>query len=196
MELLLNGNKLDVQLENEKNLHEILTFFEEECIKNNATIVQIALNDVVISASTLDTKFDTSISEIKKLEISTVCEDDIVSAMKNLSVQLTTICDGLEQIPVHLQTNKDSEAKSVITSFANAFDTLCHLISLTALFPNKFSEFKIEEMNINEYLKDFSPMLEEFEVALAEKDTVLIGDLAEYEIMPRLTKLIASIQKM
>jgi len=196
MELLLNGNKLDVQLENEKNLHEILTFFEKECIKNNATIVEIALNNEVIPASKLDEKFTTPVSNINKLEISTVCEEDIITAMKNLAVQLSSICEGLEQIPLQLQTNKDSEAKSVITSFANAFDTLCHLISLTALFPNRFSEFRIEEMDINEYLKDFSPMLQEFEGALSEKDTVLIGDLAEYEIMPRLTKLIASIQKM
>ncbi|HZK20311.1 MAG TPA: hypothetical protein VFC68_06270 [Treponemataceae bacterium] len=196
MEIFLNGNKLDAEIEHEKTLHEVLVFFEKECMKNDATIVQIEVNGTVIPAGELDTIFNTPLPEVQKLAISTVCEKDIVKSIKNLAVQLTTICEGLEQISVKYQTNNDNEVSAIITSFANSFDSLCHLISLTALFPTKFSHFKIDDMTIIEFLQDFSPILEEFETALKEKDTVLVGDLAEYEIMPRLTNLIASIQKI
>ncbi|OJF77575.1 MAG: hypothetical protein BKP49_00920 [Treponema sp. CETP13] len=196
MDLFINGIKIDAQIENEKTLQEVLSYFEEEGIKNNATIVKIIVNGKEISAEELDSEFGKPLTEIETLEISTICENDIVTAMKNFAIQLSTVCTGLEQIPINLQTNQDAQVNTVISSFANSFDTLCHLISLTALFPERFDAFRIDEMDINQYLKDFSPMLKEFENALKDKDTVLIGDLAEYEIMPRLTKLIASIKEM
>lgn len=196
MELFINGIKIDAQIEHEKTLQEVLSYFEEEGIKNNATIVKIVVNGNELSAEKLDSEFGKPLTEINTLEISTICESDIVTAMKNFAIQLSTVCTGLEQIPINLQTNKDIEVNTVISSFANSFDTLCHLISLTALFPARFNEFRIDEMDINEYLEDFSPMLKDFETALKNKDTVLIGDIAEYEIMPRLNKLVASIKEM
>ncbi len=41
-------------------------------------------------------------------------------------------------------------------------------------------------MQFNEFFADFSPILIDFEQALQNNDTVLIGDLSEYEICPRL----------
>jgi hypothetical protein len=39
---------------------------------------------------------------------------------------------------------------------------------------------------VSDFFADLTPVLSEFEEALKANDTVLVGDLAEYEICPRL----------
>ena len=81
----------------------------------------------------------------------------------------------------------------IINRFAESFDILCHLATLSSLFPAKFDGKKIAEKSLAEFLKDFSPILTDFEDSLKNKDTVLTGDLAEYELKPRLEAYISDI---
>ena len=51
-------------------------------------------------------------------------------------------------------------------------------------------------MNFNDFFKEFSPVLLDYEQALQSNDTVLIGDLSEYEICPRLQAISEALKNI
>ena len=79
---------------------------------------------------------------------------------------------------------------------ADSINHFCHLAALASLFPETFTNTTIDGMNFNDFFKDFSPILADFEQALQNNDTVMIGDLAEYEICPRLQKISESLKNL
>ena len=51
-------------------------------------------------------------------------------------------------------------------------------------------------MDFSDFFADFQPILKDFEDALKNNDTVTVGDLAEYEICPRLISIAETLEKM
>ena len=113
--------------------------------------------------------------------------------MKELASDFEPLCSELEELPVLMQQNNDKKSFDIINRFAESFDILCHLATLSSLFPAKFEGKLIAEKSLTDFLKDFSPVLTDFEESLKNKDTVLTGDLAEYELKPRLEAYVSDI---
>ena len=59
-----------------------------------------------------------------------------------------------------------------------------------------FKDTKINGMAFSDFFSDFSPILLDFEQALQNNDTVLIGDLSEYEICPRLKEISKTLKEI
>ena len=109
--------------------------------------------------------------------------------MHTFTEPFETLSAQFEDIGVLYQSNKDGEVSQIIATFAELFSSFSKTISLLSLFPNYFQKIAIENKSILDYLNSFSTLLVEFEAALTNKDRVLIGDLAEYEIAPVLETL-------
>lgn len=186
MIFLLNNEEIDIQLENEKTVGEVLTNFQILCEKNNATIIGINIDDQNIDADKIEQHFNTDINNIEKLNISTVCLQDIYLGFANINQLCNEITSKLEDIPVQLQNNQDNIANKTITDFTYLFDSFCRITTLATIFPDLFEKLKIDDKSLHIFLQeDFSPILADFEQAIKSKDTILIGDLAEYEILPK-----------
>jgi hypothetical protein len=190
MKFYVNDNEIDLTLENEKTVGEILSAFEVECEKNDATIVNITIDEKNIPADKIDDIYPTLLENINSISLQTIAKNDIIQALKQLASKFELFFQQIEQIPVQLQSSEGNKAIQTVTQFTEYFDILCHLISLCTLFPSLFSSFTIDGKDLNFFLKDFSPLLIDFENALKDQDTVLIGDLAEYEILPRLQNFV------
>ena len=63
------------------------------------------------------------------------------------------------------------------------------------LTSKKTGEETINGMNFKDFFEDFSPILHDFEDAMKNNDTVLIGDLSEYEICPRLKSISEALKQ-
>ena len=111
--------------------------------------------------------------------------------MSNLFEELS---NNMEEIPGKLQNNQKKEVSETINKLADSVDQFSHLAALASLFPETFSQKNIEGKNLKEFFTDFSSILLDFENALKNDDTVLIGDLAEYEICPRLKSISDSLK--
>jgi hypothetical protein len=189
MEFYVNNNKVDITLENEKTVGDILRGFETEFSKNDATTIAIVLNGHHVSAAEFDTFSAEPLTPDTKLELTIVTLDDIKNELSAESKAARILSQKLAQLPVQLQAGKDKEANMLIKDVADLIDQFCHTASLTALFPQVYTALIINEKNVADFFTDFAPILSDFEHALEAKDTVLIGDLAEYEISPRLQAL-------
>ena len=100
----------------------------------------------------------------------------------------------MEQIPAALQNGHGNDARESIAELADAIDSFCHTTALASLFPEILDAVSVEGKKLADFISEFPPLLADFEQALAAQDTVQIGDLAEYEICPRLTALGAALR--
>lgn len=195
MEVYINNQKIDIKLENEKTVGEVLTALQIEAEKNSATITKISVDDKIISANEFDQEAKKELNENTKISVQMISTFDIDDSLKNVSELLFKSGKNLVEIPVLLQTNKNKDADLFIKNFADCFDSFCQIVSFTALFPEKYSKFLIGENNINEFFKDFSPIVNELYKAYESKDFVTVGDLCEYEISPRLLQISNSVKE-
>jgi len=91
---------------------------------------------------------------------------------------LASMADELENVAVNLQTGKEMEAMQTIILLTELMQALLRSLSWT----------DVTEKTEN-YVSEIFNILSELEEALKANDTVLIGDLLEYELKPKLLEL-------
>ena len=196
MDFYVNGEKIDVKLEDEKTIGDVLKSFEVTCEENNAAVIGISIDGKTITADIFDEESKKELSENTKIEFSIINVETIKDSFASLANLFNELSTKMEEVPVLLQKNETKLASESITKLADSINHFCHLAALASLFPETFTNTTIDGMNFNDFFKDFSPILADFEQALQNNDTVMIGDLAEYEICPRLQKISESLKNL
>lgn len=93
----------------------------------------------------------------------------------------------LEDASIMLQSGKDRELITVLLNTSAIIQKFLRLLSILKndkLFSE--SDIKLEDEDFNSFHQSMNSILQELLSALEKKDTVLIGDLLEYEIVPRI----------
>lgn len=196
MTLIVNGQNLDITLENEKTVGDVLKSFELEAEKSELATIKICLNKKEITSEEFDAIISEPLEENTLIELTVISKGEVISSLEDSAGKFTDLSKQLEEIPVMLQSAKDSEANSLITTLAKEIDNFCHTAALSALFPDVYTKLTIEGKDIGTFFSEFSPVLSDFEEALKSKDTVTIGDLSEYEISPRLLSISEAINSI
>ncbi|HSV91854.1 MAG TPA: hypothetical protein VLH81_02210, partial [Desulfobacterales bacterium] len=104
---------------------------------------------------------------------------DPSAAIAGSAAAVARLLPGLAGIAVQLQTGRDREAMAVVTDLCDAVQRLLPLVAFLPRDPGR--ERLVAELNT---------ALRDLLAAFEAKDTVLIGDLAEYEVAPRLAGLL------
>jgi hypothetical protein len=136
-----------------------------------------------ISASLILSLIDERIREI----------GDPVGEFVRIGSLVAGIGERLEELPLDIQTGKDGRAVETVTLFSNAAEKL---FRLHFIFQSrgKFID-TINSVPVNDFFEDFNTALKELLAAFTGKDSVLVGDLAEYELAPRLRAFYAALKK-
>ena len=192
----INGEPVEVQLEGEETIGDVLKSFEITCEQNNAAVIGIIVNGKTITAQDFDEAASKPLEKDTKFEFSVVTKDSIKQSFTALSQLFAELSEKMEEIPVALQSGKNKEVGEAIKKVADSIDQFCHVAALASLFPEDFKNTLINGMQFTQFFEDFSPILKDFEQALQNNDTVLIGDLSEYEICPRLKSISESLEKI
>lgn len=186
MEFYVNGSKLDITLEDERTVGDVLRSFEAECARSKATTVSILVDGSQVLATNFDLVAARPLEEHTKFELGTVSQDEVRAAFRQQAERSRAVAAALVQVPAQLQGGKDKEANAAIEGFTDLIDDICHTYTLSTLFPELHETLSVGGKKLSEFFEDISAVLADFEQALKTKDTVLVGDLAEYEISPRL----------
>ena len=189
MEIYINGNKADITLDTEKILNDVLTGIENEITNSGAKIISINVDGENLNSKNFDDFAQKNIDEVDELRISSVYREEINLSFKNIKAAIEGIEENLSNISINLQTGKDSQVNKTIVDFADIFDAFCQTVTIFSAFPDEFNATKIEDKSILDFLTEFSPLLNDFMDAFEQKDTVMLGDLSEYEILPRLSQI-------
>ncbi|MDR0709462.1 MAG: hypothetical protein LBF77_05295, partial [Spirochaetaceae bacterium] len=99
------------------------------------------------------------------------------------------VAGRLGDLPLDIQTGKDRRAAETVQLFSTAAGKLLRLLGLLKLEGHSPEILTVDGVPIFEYIGEFESTLKELATAYEAKDAVLVGDLAEYELAPRLLKL-------
>jgi hypothetical protein len=105
-----------------------------------------------------------------------------------------TLARRLKDLPLDVQTGKDSRAAETMGLFSTLAEKLFRLFKLLrigGLFPENLT---IGGSPIRQFIGEFDAAIKELIEAYEGRDTVLVGDLAEYELAPRLLQFYTAIK--
>jgi hypothetical protein len=108
--------------------------------------------------------------------------DDPRAALRRLSGELEAAAAGISEVSVLLATGRDRQAMEAVVRFTELSQRLlAHLARLGVP--------AVGGREPREFFAEFNRLLGELLSAFQARDTVLIGDLLEYEIAPRFRQL-------
>ena len=194
-EFYINGQKVDVKIEDEETVGDVLHSFEQICEENEASVIGITLNETKITAENFDNEAKKRLSGNEKFDFTIVTKAEIQQSFITLSELFEELAQQMENVPAELQNGRNLEVTESIKKLADSIDQFSHTAALATLYPETFADTTIDGMNFNEFFAEFSPVLKDFEDALQNKDTVMIGDLSEYEICPRLRAISQALKQ-
>lgn len=103
------------------------------------------------------------------------------------------IKDDLSEVPVRLQTGKDADAMRTMVLAVELINKTVRIMPEYARESAR-APTEISGVAIPEFYGQLNGVLKELAQAFEDKDGVLIGDLAEYEIRPRLDSFYAAVR--
>jgi hypothetical protein len=156
-------------------------------IKNREAALFNMLNDVFSGEGMNPIDAESIIAE-RMRELGNPREE--IAAMQSLVEDCVT---RLEDLPLDLQTGKDFRAAETIQLFSGISVKLFRIVAIIEKQNLNFENINVDDQNITAFMKDFSTALQELLSAYESKDSVLVGDLAEYELAPRLRAFYAAL---
>ncbi|MBR0155757.1 MAG: hypothetical protein IJM22_06740 [Treponema sp.] len=196
MEFYVNSQKLDVTIQDEKTVGDVLRSFEVSCEQNKLATIGITVDGKNIGAEEFDKAIEMPLKDDTKIEVSVISESAVSASFAQSSKEMTDLIELLKNIPVEMQSGKDIKAKQTIIKLSDVMNAFCSTVTWSSLFPEKFGSIMIDGKNLSDFLSDLSPILKDFSDALENSDSVLLGDLSEYEICPRLESLSKAIGEL
>ena len=106
------------------------------------------------------------------------------------------IAGRLEELPLDMQTGKDRRAAETMQLFTQMGEKLFRLyfiLKSEGLIPETFT---ISGLPARDFMNKFNDALKELSSAYENKDTVLVGDIAEYELAPRLLSIYEALKNI
>jgi hypothetical protein len=107
---------------------------------------------------------------------------------------VSAIAGRLEDLPLDIQTGKDARAAETMQIFSRMAEKLFRLLCILKSSGLSLETLVIDNKNTKDFMIDFNSALKELNAAYENRDAVLIGDLAEYELAPRLVKFFTALK--
>lgn len=196
IEFYINGQQVDVQIEDEQTIGDVLKSFESTCEENEAAVIGITVDGNQITAESFDEEAAKPLDKNTKFEFSIVTISEIKASFEKLSELFNELAVQMEGVPVALQSGKNIEVSDSIKNLADSIEQFCHVATLASLFPETFTNTSLNGVSFKDFFAGFSPILKDFEDALQNNDTVMLGDLSEYEICPRLKEISKALKTL
>ena len=118
-----------------------------------------------------------------------------VGEMRTAAALFDERASELADIPVLLQTGKEDRAMKVVLYFIEIFNKVIRIIPELRRSGIDTASIPVGGACLPEFYGAFNGILRELTDAFEHKDAVLIGDLAEYEVLPRMLDFFAAMRE-
>jgi len=104
------------------------------------------------------------------------------------------VAGRMEELPLDIQTGKDQRAVETIQHFSRTGEKLFRIFFLFESEGLSLDTFLVDGLPGRAFMEEFTAALTEISAAYENRDTVLVGDLSEYELAPRLLKFFFALK--
>lgn len=121
---------------------------------------------------------------------------EILDPEHEMALTLTVLDDLLpefENIPEQLQTGQEKTAMATVARFSEIAGRLLRILPRVVQVRPELQTETIEGRTLTTAMTEIHDLLSELEGALRNSDFVLVGDLLEYEMLPRFSALSGSV---
>lgn len=118
-----------------------------------------------------------------------------VEEMRTAAALFEEGANDLAELPVLLQTGKEDQAMKAVLYFIEIFNKVIRILPELRSRGVDTQAISIEGTPLPEFYTSFNGVLKELIEAFEHKDAVLIGDLAEYEVLPRMRGFFAAMKE-
>lgn len=118
---------------------------------------------------------------------------DPAAELVRVRERIADVAERLEAVPLELQTGKDAAAARTIGDFASLAETMLRLIPLAEAAGLSLSAKTVDGSAFSDFMDELTTALRELAAGYENGDAILVGDLAEYELAPRLRTLAAAL---
>lgn len=116
--------------------------------------------------------------------------DTILENLNSLIVAIDDITPKLSNVPILFQTGEDQEAMNIIKNLATILE---NSIGLFAIFKEDsklhLDKYTVKEVSFELFFKTMTDQLKELMTAIENNDSIMIGDLLEYEFVPNIEEI-------
>jgi hypothetical protein len=121
--------------------------------------------------------------------------EDPRGALRDLAQALRGCIEEISDVSILLQTGRDRQAMEALVRFSELSQSLVRLVA-AAFAGGQDQEPVIGGMGLQQFYGELNGILREVVEAFHARDSVLIGDLMEYEVAPRLEKMRSFLQEL
>ena len=104
------------------------------------------------------------------------------------------ISQRMEELPLDMQTGKDAAAAETIQLFSQIGEKLFRILFIFKSEGLVIGGFTIDNKPALDFLEEFNKALIDISGAYKDQDTVLAGDIAEYELAPRILRFFEALK--
>lgn len=135
----------------------------------------------------------TNLSNIKNYlySVNKIFDKEIILDNINKIIdEIEGIIPKLENVPILFQSGEDQESMEVIKKLTNILE---HSIGVFVIFKENsklhLDKFTVREVSFEEFFHILTDHLKELMTAIENKDSIMIGDLLEYEFVPNIEEI-------
>ena len=121
--------------------------------------------------------------------------EDPAGELAVLQALVSDVCVRLEDLPLDIQTGKDVRAAETIQVFSGVAGKVFRIYYVLKAQGFDTEAIRIGEAGLSDYICEFNSVVKDLLAAYQQRDTVLVGDLAEYELSPRLRGFCAALSQ-
>jgi len=180
----------NTEIEALEKLSDIL----EKCIRKEQLnkSIEILKNELITSlekwVTYIDKLIDFSIGFKKGIAVS---REKVAKQIYNIITKIPDMLKLIEVTAVDLQSGAEKEAMKNIQVIVGTLESIVALLQvIKTTFSLDYNNIYFEDKSVEEFNKELREILNEMVGAMENKDTVLIADLIEYELSPRLERYI------
>ena len=116
--------------------------------------------------------------------------------INRVGAQVEITAARMEEFSLDMQTGKDRRAAETVQLFSQIGEKLFRVFFIYKSEGLSMETFVIGDLPARVFIEEFNAALRELSLAYENRDTVLAGDIAEYELAPRLLKFYATLKNM
>jgi hypothetical protein len=159
--------------------------FSELLGRSGALPGAAAREEIVSQATRLQAFFGERLSELK----------DPVAEMRKAATLFASQAGELGDLPVLLQTGKEDRAMKAVLYFIETFNKVVRVIPELRRSGLDTEAILVDGAALADFYSSFNSVLRGLTEAFEHKDAVLIGDLAEYELLPRMSGFFRAMEE-
>jgi hypothetical protein len=119
--------------------------------------------------------------------------EDPAGELEKIGALVAEVCSRLEELPLDIQTGKDAKAAETTSYFSGVAEKVFRIYAALQAGGFPAGGIIVDGVPAIEFIEKFHSILKELLSAYEQRDTVLVGDIAEYEVAPRLRGLHAAV---